>query len=200
MQEGIRERRYRGTCGVEERADGSAVISGYAAVFYREDDPGTQFELFPGLVERVDASAFTRAIREGGDARAVLNHSPELLLGRVSAGTLRLSVDSVGLRYEIDPPNTQYARDAVESIKRGDLTGSSFAFDVNAVEMRSEDNQDVRIIKDVELFDVGPVTYPAYDSTSVGMRSTVARNQYEEWLYLQKRKRELEQCRRQHHN
>lgn len=193
------ERRFAGTCGIEERGDGKAVITGYAAVFYRDGDPDTEFELWPGLVERIAPGAFNRALRERDDARALLNHNPNLLLGRASSGTLRLSVDSVGLRYEIEPPGAQYATDAIESIKRGDLSGSSFAFNAKTIEMRSEESRDIRILKDVELFDVGPVTYPAYEGTSVGMRSKRARDDWDDWKYVQKRQKEIEEWLQQQH-
>jgi len=123
-------RRYTPARGakVETRADGNKVICGYAAVFYNSADPGTQYELWPGNVERIMPTAFDRAIREKDDCRALVNHNPDLLLGRTSAGTLKLFADTVGLGYEIIPPNTQAAKDCIASIERGDMTGSSFGF------------------------------------------------------------------------
>lgn len=107
------------------------------------------------------------------DVRALIDHDPSRILGRTSSGTLRLTVDDIGLRYEIDMPNTSYARDLMESMKRGDINQSSFAFRVNyenpdAEEWRFNDKLGVyeRTIKDFSnIFDVSPVTYPAYPST-----------------------------------
>lgn len=167
---------------LEERADGRRVLSGYAAVFYRADNPGTEYRLAPDLVERIERTAFTRAIQEKHDARGLFNHDPNVVLGRVSAGTMRLSVDDHGLRYEIDLPDTQAARDVAESIKRRDISGSSFAFRVAPQGQRFERaaGGDVRHILDVDLFDAGPVTYPAYQATTTGLRSGECEDAFQE--------------------
>ena len=87
---------------------------------------------------------------------------------------MTLSVDEKGLRYEITPPNTELGRSLVESIKRGDVDGSSFGFlprgDDGAV-VKRKDGRYIRSIKSVELFDVGPVDFPAYKGTSTFARS-----------------------------
>lgn len=160
-----------GQITVETRADGSKAIVGYAAVFHRSEDAGTEYRLGKDLVERIAPSAFARAISEKHDARALFNHDPNMLLGRAGAGTLRLSTDARGLKYEIDLPDTQVGRDVAASIARGDLTGSSFAFQVRKQSFAKADKHDVRNIEDVNLLDVGPVTYPAYQATTTGLRS-----------------------------
>jgi HK97 family phage prohead protease len=124
--------------------------------------------------------AFDRAVKED-DVRALQNHDPRLLLGRSAAGTLALEVTSEGLAYRIAPPPTSVGRDTVTLLERGDLDGSSFAFQISTggVEWTEErvtvgGNQItiyVRNIKAVDLYDVGPVTYPAYTGTSAGTRS-----------------------------
>lgn len=141
-------------------------LEGYAALF----DVDTEIPSWLGnFRERIKKGAFKRAIREGQDVRALRNHDPDNILGRTSAKTLRLKEDAVGLRIEIDPPNTSVARDTVESIRRGDITGQSFAFIARKVTwINGEDGEpDLRIIEDVDLYDVGPVTYPAYPATSI---------------------------------
>jgi HK97 family phage prohead protease len=163
-----------GEIKVEKRADGGSTVTGYAAVFYRDGDPGTEYRLGPDVVERIAPTAFQRALQEKHDARALFNHDPNMLLGRASAGTLRLSVDQRGLRYEIDIPDTNVGKDVATSIARGDLSGSSFAFRINGKggqRFEKGKEQDVRNILDVDLFDVGPVTYPAYEGTTTGLRS-----------------------------
>jgi HK97 family phage prohead protease len=163
-----------GEIKVETRADGGKAIVGYAAVFHRDGEAGTEYRLGTDVVERIAPTAFTRALKEKHDARALFNHDPNMLLGRAGAGTLRLSVDTTGLRYEIDLPDTQVGKDVATSIARGDLAGSSFAFAINGKEgQRFERGKegDVRHILDVNLYDVGPVTYPAYEATSTGLRS-----------------------------
>jgi hypothetical protein len=156
---------------IETRADGTRVIVGYAAVFYDPADPGTEYRLWSDYVERVASTAFDRAIREKDDCRGLFNHDPSMLLGRCAAGTMRLSVDAKGLRYEIDLPDTQVGRDVAVSVERGDLTGSSFSFACKRTSFVETPDQTVRILEDVELYDCGPVTYPAYESTTTGLRA-----------------------------
>ena len=156
---------------LQSRDDKQPVISGYGAVFYRDDDPGTEYELFEGLVERIMPGAFDRAIQEADDCRALFNHNPDLCLGRSTAGTLRLSIDATGLRYEIDPPDTAAGRDVQVSLQRGDITGSSFTFLPDDMTWREKDGVTIREVRSVQLFDLGPVTFPAYTSSTAGMRS-----------------------------
>ncbi len=158
-------------CRLETRADGGRTAIGYGAVFYREGEAGTEYQLGKGVVERVDPKAFDKALQRGDDVRALFNHEPDHLLGRSTSGTLRLSVDGAGLRYEIDLPDTQAGRDVATSIERGDLSGSSFSFNVERADWQEENGRDVRVIRDVRLFDVGPVTFPAYAATSTALRS-----------------------------
>jgi len=149
--------------------DNGKMATGYAAIFHREGDDSTEFTLWDGQTERIMPGAFDRALSESHDVRALVNHDPNQLLGRTAAGTLRLSVDSVGLRYEIDIADTQAGRDAVTSLERGDLSGSSFAFSIPENGQKFTDGY--RSILDVNLFDVGPVAYPAYSGTEAGVRA-----------------------------
>lgn len=170
------ERRFlpQKTAAVETRADGdNKKIVGYAARFYN-GTPETEFEMKPGVFERIMPQAFTEALAKD-DVRALVNHDPSLILGRNTAGTLRMSVDRVGLRYEIDPPDTTAGRDARVSIERGDMTGSSFGFLVRSggSKWRQAEGRSIRELHSVELLDVSVVTYPAYQAseTGVGLRS-----------------------------
>lgn len=170
---------------VETREDGRQVIVGYASVFFNAGDSGTEFQLAPKVRERIMPTAFNRALSENQDVRALFNHDPAHLLGRRGSGTLRLSVDHIGLRYEIDPPDTQAGRDTLESIRRGDLAGSSFAFILKRHRWERGADFDVRNIEDVDLLDVGPVTFPAYKSATTGLRSEDAERDRQEWLRQQ---------------
>ena len=172
----------------EVRVDGRAddadarVITGYAALTY-DGTPATEYELWKGTVERIATGAFDRAAAED-DVRGLFNHDSDHLLGRTTAGTMRLSIDAKGLRYEIDAPDTQAGRDVVTSIDRGDLSGSSFSFHVTDERWTEEDDLEVRTILDVELFDVGPVTFPAYTNTTAGAREALvaeARSGHDAW-------------------
>ena len=150
--------------------DEQGVISGYAARFYDPSDPGTEFQIGDGRFERIHPEAFNRAIRED-DVAGLFNHDQNKILGRSSAGTLRLSVDNLGLRYEITPPETPTAQEVRVNIKAGNIPGSSFAFNVRDQELRHDGDKRIREIRDVYLYDVGPVTFPAYTSTSTIVRS-----------------------------
>jgi hypothetical protein len=108
------------------RATHSGHITGHAAVFDQEyilwEDEKCR------VVETVKHGTFSRALREKHDVRALFNHEPNNLLGRTKAGTLALKQDSIGLYFDIEPPETQTARDVYTLVKRGDITGCSFAF------------------------------------------------------------------------
>lgn len=157
------ERRFAPAPELRVSGDKPAVIRGYAAVFERET------VLWGDMREKIATGAFTRTLAEGADVRALFNHDPSQILGRNKAGTLRLGEDERGLWYEIDPPDTQAGRDVVESIRRGDITQSSFAFSVRVEEWDLK--KKLRTLKDLDLFDVSPVTFPAYDTTEVGLRN-----------------------------
>ena len=157
---------------VQRSEDGTPqTISGYGAVFYRVDDPGTEFEIAPGVYERIGRTAFEGIGQL--DVRSMFNHDPNQLLGRTTAGTLGLTVDNVGLRYEVTLPDTQAGRDVAASIDRGDVDGSSFWFKVpvDGYEKRTEDDKTVWELVRTEVIEVGPVVLPAYTATTSEARS-----------------------------
>jgi len=174
---------------IETRADGQKMLVGYAAVFYRKADPGTQYQLWQGLVERIAPAAFDRALKEKQDVRALFNHDSNFPLGRLGAETLRLLVNSKGLKYEIDLPDTQAGRDVAKSVERRDVPGSSFAFLTRKESFEREGDLEVRSLLDVDLIDVGPVVFPAYKSTTAGLRAEgpldEARAAYARWQQRQ---------------
>lgn len=145
-------------------------IAGYAAVFNRTS------ENLGGFVERIEPGAFAGAI-EQSDVRALINHDSNLILGRNTAGTLTLFEDEIGLGYVIDPPDVSYANDLLTSLARGDVNQSSFGFTVEADQWEQADEErglPVRVITRVkQLYDVSPVTFPAYSQTSVAVREWV---------------------------
>jgi HK97 family phage prohead protease len=154
------------------------VIVGLASVFYQKDDAGTEYSLWDydddRCVERVMSSAFDEVLKANVDCAGLFNHDPNQLLGRTSAGTMKLEKTSAGLRYSITPPDSPLAKGVVESIQRGDLKGSSFSFSIKGDGQRwvRQGKLCVREIHSVDqLVDCGPVTFPAYASTSTGTRS-----------------------------
>ena len=138
---------------------GQQKITGYAAVFDSLSEDLGNFR------ETIKHGTFKRALAEGQDVRGLVDHDSSKIIGRTAAGTMALTEDDKGLQYEIDVADTTAGRDIVESIKRGDVSGSSFAFTVVADNWRTEDGQEIRELTDVDLFDVGPVAFPAYPAT-----------------------------------
>jgi len=145
---------------------GQRKIVGYAALFNVLSPP------LWGFRERIQPGAFSKTIREA-DVRALWNHDSNLVLGRTKNGTLRLKEDDVGLGIEINPPDTQWARDALVSIDRGDVDQMSFSFEAVRETWGTESGHTVRTLEEVKLFDVSPVTFPAYPQTSVQLRSII---------------------------
>ena len=159
------ERRFvpRQKCEVRAAGDTRKIV-GHAAVFDTVLDTGW------GFTETIARGAFAESI-ENDDVRALWNHDPNHVLGRNTARTLSLSEDEVGLLYEIDPPDTSLARDLEALIERGDVTGSSFGFITESENWTNDGDQVHRTILKAKLFDVGPVTFPAYVETDVAMRA-----------------------------
>jgi HK97 family phage prohead protease len=174
------ERRFLATrpIKIEKREGGKQVITGYAAVFFRASDAGTEYTIWSDLVERIMPGAFDQVLRGSGDIVALFNHDKNRVLGRRSAKTLRMSVDEVGLKYEIDAPDCQHARDLIASLERGDVKGSSFSFAIGSTGKVVWVEEGERTIREVhavgEVYDVGPVTFPAYEATTAGARDSDA--------------------------
>jgi len=151
--------------------DAPTSLVGYAAVFNQETVVAGFFR------EVIAPGAFTDAIGRD-DVRALYNHDPNYVLGRTAAGTLRLAEDATGLRYEIDPPATQWAADVLVTVGRGDVSGSSFGFEVNTDAWEyppaSSGQLPLRTIRAVTLYDVSAVTYPAYAETTAEARAKAA--------------------------
>ena len=156
---------------LELRMDGDKpTVVGYGAVFNSmSNDLG-------GFREFIAPNAFEGRLED--DVRFLINHDANLILARTTNGTLRLSVDEKGLRYEADMPNTSTARDLMELLKNGTISQSSFAFTVEEDSWEVKDGMNIRTIDKVsQLYDVSSVTYPAYNSAS----SSVALRSMKEW-------------------
>ena len=149
-------------------------IEGHAAVFDSWSE--TLGGIFP-FKEKVRKGAFSQTI-EKDDIRALFNHDPNYVLGRNKAGTLELKEDETGLYVRIIPPDTQAARDLITSIERGDINQMSFGFTVEEEKWDTVEGIDVRELRKVKLFDVSPVTFPAYPSTDVGVRAMESYENY----------------------
>lgn len=172
------ERRF--VKGAQVRAAGDEakpVLEGYAAVFNQEyvlyEDTGMRW------VETIKAGAFARVLRERQDVRCLFNHDPNQVLARTENNTLQMREDSKGLTYDAAlDARTHVAQDVRCFVDRRDVTGCSFSFQVSKQAWREEETPDgkmttyTREIEEIgSLYDVGPVTFPAYEGTSVGARS-----------------------------
>lgn len=148
-----------------EGSKSPGTMIGYAAVFGKTSCDLGMFR------ERIAPGAFRAALAKC-DVRALVNHDPNCLLGRSSAGTLRMAEDEIGLRVEIDLPDTSTGRDTAENIRVGNIQGQSFSFTTARDEWDFKTDPVQRTVNEVDqLYDVGPVTFPAYEETSVAMRS-----------------------------
>lgn len=154
-----------GELRVSRATDGPTKINGHAAKFdMLSEDLG-------GFRERIAPGCFAKTI-QSDDIRALWNHDSNIVMGRNKAGTLRLWEDSAGLAYEVDAPQNQFIRDMVLSpIERGDVSQCSFGFYTLQDKFTKVDGEWIRTLLEVELFDVSPVTFPAYNSTDVAVRS-----------------------------
>ena len=161
------ERRVGSIAEVESEGN---KLHGYAAVFNQPS------ENLGGFREYIAPGAFKRTLDSNEDVRALLDHDTRLVLGRRSAGTLRLHEDTRGLAVEIDLPSTSYARDAAELIRRGDVSQMSFGFTLSKGDdewLPPEGDEPLRrrIVRQANLMEVSVVSIPAYPQTEVGLRS-----------------------------
>lgn len=126
--------------------------------------------------EEIEQGFFSNAL-QNSDPRVLFNHAPDNLLARVSAGTARVEEDDHGLQYEAELDDDHVSSFVQRKIERRELTGNSFAFTIHEDgdeirHRRAEDDKPLRILKAGgcrEIFDVGPVTYPAYEETEVSV-------------------------------
>lgn len=173
-----------GVFGVETRADGGKkTLMGYAAIFNSDTTIGDYF------IERIDPGAFNGAL--SSDVRALVDHDTGRVIGRTKSGTLRLAVDERGLKVEIDVPDTADGRDLWTLVERGDISGMSFGFRVTKQEWDETGDMPVRTVLEVELYEVSACAFPAYDDTTLGVRSLEsARAEAEKALAEDRKKKE----------
>jgi uncharacterized protein len=152
---------------VAAKGDGKTV-GGYAALF------GTPAEIGGCWIEMIERGAFTETLKSNRDVLALYSHRLERLLGRRSAGTLRVVEDDKGLGIEIDLPDTSDGRDVGVLVERGDLKGMSIGFVVTKQEWDETVTPPKRTIREAELYEVTVTADPAYVDTEIGMRSLEA--------------------------
>lgn len=160
--------------GISYRAtldEGSRRVEGYALLFDTDSKPMCR----GGMIERIAPTALD-GVLEKSDVLCLMNHDDSrgvLARCRMGEGSLSLTVDEKGLRYSFEAPRTALGDELIESLKRGDIAESSFAFTIEKDDwVRQEDGTYIRtILRFDKIYDVSPVYYPAYGDTSVALRS-----------------------------
>jgi hypothetical protein len=156
-------------------------LSGYIAVFNQLSED------FGGWREQIAPGAFADSIARD-DIRGLWNHDSDLVLGRLQSGTLALREDETGLAFENSPPDTTWFRDRLVSLRRKDVTGSSFGFYTDEDEWKETPQEDgtrmkLRTLKKLTLVEVSPgVTFPAYPQTS----TEAAQRSMTAWIEMEK--------------
>ncbi|MGG1443503.1 HK97 family phage prohead protease [Brevibacillus laterosporus] len=155
---------------IEVRSDkenGQLSIHGYVVKFNERSKL-----IYGEFYEKVAQGAFSRSLEEN-TVKALWNHRTDYVLGSTKTQTLRLIEDDIGLRFEVDLPNNTWGKDAYESIQRGDVDGVSFGFHVRKDAWTYLKDEDVyeRTLTDINLAEISPTPFPAYESSEVNQRS-----------------------------
>lgn len=155
---------------LETREHKMPKIIGLASVF---NDLGQPIIGFPEFKEKVLPGAFKKTLARGDEVVALFDHDFGQVIGRRSAGTLKMEETSRGLRVSIDPPDTTLARDLITNIKAGNLKGMSIGFTIPNGGSRFiiEDETELREISEIDLFEVSVVAMPVFDATTVNLNA-----------------------------
>src|SRR5699024_8525434 len=162
---------------IREDEEGNRTISGYAVKWEMKSHVLGYFMKFR---EQFKKGAFAESLKDG-DQRFLWSHDMSQVLGRTKNKTLRLEEDDIGLRFELDLPNTTLGNDTYETIKRGDVDGVSFGFN-NPDDHIEEFDDDIplRTIKKANLIEVSAVAFPAYPDSEVAARGYDRMKEYDE--------------------
>lgn len=176
VEAGAREQRAATLDDLEFRGaddDGKLRFRGHAAVF----DEWTEIPSFYGgsFMERIARGAFRKVLADGADVRFLINHDG-LPLARTASGTMSLKEDTKGLRVDAELAPTTEGKDLALLVERGDLSQMSFGFRVGKHEIEEDEEKGIvkrTITEFSDLYDVSPVTFPAYEGTDAGMRAAI---------------------------
>lgn len=179
------EKRHNIDAQVRAAEDSERKIQGYAAVFNKVT------RLSERLHEKIMPGAFRSSIQN--DVRALWGHDINQVIGRSTNGSLKLNEDDVGLRFELNLPDTVAGRDAYTLVKGGYVSGVSFGFRVkkDSWERGGDSQPHVRTLIDVELIEISPTAFPAYPETFVSARSldSILKDKETEWAWLDNEKK-----------
>ncbi len=163
--ESMEKRVYTIETRVKKDEDDKEMVEGYASIF------NSRSENLGNFYEYISPDAISQETIDKSDVRALINHDESLILARSTAGTLKLSVDQKGLKYSFDIPETTYGRDLAINMKNGNITQSSFAFTVAEDDWTTDAaGNDIRTITKIDrLYDVSPVSFPAYSQAEADL-------------------------------
>lgn len=154
-------------CRIEFRKAADGHIKGYPILFnvLSEDLGGFRERILPDAIQFAD------------DLKADFNHNPDCILGRMLAGTLKVSTDARGVFMDVDPPETTWARDLMASIRRGDIDQGSFSFRVlsGGQQITEENGDQIRTLSKILVRRLSVVSDPAYTKTSIEARNRSAK-------------------------
>lgn len=168
---------------IRETEEKERYLEGYFIRFNEET------ELWPGVYEEVTSDSITDSLK-ANDIRCLFNHDTSIVLGRTGNNTLELRKDDLGLfgRVKINQ-NDKQAMDILARIERGDINACSFGFNIIKEEMENRDDGTVKfVLKEIDLHEVSPVTFPAYPTTSIQARKRDIKQYQERQLELKKNK------------
>jgi len=147
------------------KIEDKSIIGGYAAKFEQLSEP------LWGFREKIRPGAFAKSLSER-NVIAFWNHNTDMVLGNTESNTAKVWEDEIGLRFEVELPDTTAGRDAMTLVQRGDVKGVSFGFRTRVDEWdESDKNNVIRTLVDVMLYEVSPTAMPAYPQTNVAARS-----------------------------
>lgn len=148
--------------------NGQRELEGYFSVFNKP------YEVCPGWIEEIAPGAFTKTLMSGRDVKVLWNHNSDIVLGSTGNKTAYLSEDGIGLKgRNIINEDDQDAKNGYARVKRGDVTGCSFGFEIIRQETWWDDEGNYRTkLLEVELYEVSPCTFPAYEQTNISARAT----------------------------
>lgn len=173
---------------IREDEQGVKTLSGYAVKWNKLSHVLGYFRKFR---EQFQRGAFADSL-ENDDQRFLWSHDVSKVLGRTKNGTLRLFEDDVGLRFELDLPDTTLGKDTYESIKRGDVDGVSFGFQMISHELEEpDDGLTIRTVTKARLLEISAVAFPAYPDSEVSARGYDPIKQWDEELRQQERRNRL---------
>src|SRR5690554_3522740 len=163
--------------------DGQKYIEGYF-IKYNEET-----ELWPGVFEEVAPGSVTKSLKDN-DIRAIFNHNAEIVLGRTGNNTVKFEDRKEGLWASIKVnPNDKQANDIHARIERGDVDGSSFGFNIIKEDIYDREDGTVKFtLREIDLHEVSPCTFPAYPTTSIQARKKDISQYKERQLRIKKEK------------